>query len=267
MDRTSDMARDERYLRLHGRQWHVVVAIPRPLQATLGRTQFKQSLHTDSLAKAQRLRWPIVAQMQQDIERLQQEVTASGRLAGDDPVLAEALEWRGVTEVDAHLKRRGEDAPDISAFNHRLIEANAKTIEAKHGALKARAFKGIALGVATPLMLHRDQWLAEMKVIPRTRQERETSLRLLETWAKVEGYGTTQDITRRVAGEFAEKQLLGAGLAPKTINREASFGPCSVLVVDGAARALGRGAARQSLAWTLVGVGCGKATRGAERAY
>ena len=215
------MARDERYLRLHGRQWHVVVAIPRQLHAVLGRTQFKQSLHTDSLSKAQRLRWSVVARMQQEIERVLQEVATKGKLRADDPVLAEALELRGVTAADAYWRRKGED-DTLSEVNRRLIETDAKVIEAKHGVLKARAFRGIALGVATPLMLHRDQWLAEMKVIPRTRQERETSLRMLETWAKAEGYSTTEDITRRVSGEFLAKQLIGAGLAAKTIEKRLS---------------------------------------------
>lgn len=149
MDKISDMARDTRYLRLHGRHWHVVVAIPRHLHAVFGRSQFKQSLHTDSLARALRLRWAVVARMQQEIERVQLELAAKGKLAADDPVLAEAYEWREVTEANEHWQRKGEDE-FLSQGTRSLIEADSKVIEAKHGALKARAFRGIALGVATP---------------------------------------------------------------------------------------------------------------------
>lgn len=106
MDRATDMARDTRYLRLHGRHWHVVIAIPRQLHGVLGRSQFKQSLHTDSLTKAQRMRWAVVARMQQETvldflrEGDELVVTRIDRLArsiGDLQHIVDAIREKGAT--------------------------------------------------------------------------------------------------------------------------------------------------------------------------
>jgi hypothetical protein len=60
---------DHRYLeRIKGNRWRVTVSVPKPLHTQLG-TKLKRSLHTSSLRDAQRLRWPIVAELQGIISR------------------------------------------------------------------------------------------------------------------------------------------------------------------------------------------------------
>lgn len=216
------MAKDQRYLRLHRRQWHVVLAVPRPLQAALGRTQFKTSLHTDSLSKARRLRWPVVERMRREIARAEAVRAASSK----DPLVADALEWRALRPEIV-----GEADPDeAQAVYKELIREEAMELakaEGKAGAKpknskRARRFLDFALGTATPLMLYRDQWLNEMDVIPRTRQERRTTLSMLETWAGENDLGALQDITRKAAGDFLAQRLIGAGLAHKSIRKRLS---------------------------------------------
>ena len=205
---------DRRYLQKHGRQWRVVLAVPRDLRDVFGSAQLKRSLKTDSLKQAQRLRWPVVAQMQNDIALARQRRTS-------DPVTAEALEWRDVLKVDEQWVRRGEDS--FLADAHReMITRATETIAATHGHVPATDFCGIALGTTTPLMLHRDQWLAEIDVTPRTRLERKKSLSLIETWAVEHGHRTVESITRREAGEFITAVLIAAGKAPQTMQKRLS---------------------------------------------
>jgi hypothetical protein len=59
--------RDTRYLELHRGKWRVAIAIPRPLHAQLG-TKLKRPLGTSSLRDAQRLRWPVVAELKALVE-------------------------------------------------------------------------------------------------------------------------------------------------------------------------------------------------------
>lgn len=208
------MAKDQQYLRLHRRQWHVVLAVPRPLQAALGRTQFKASLHTDSLSKAQRLRWPVIEGMRREIAGAEAALVASSK----DHLLADAMAWKALRP---ELKGTA-DAKGATVVYEDLITEEAKTRVRDEGPKRARAFLDLALGTATPLMLYRDQWLDEMDVIPRTRQERRTSLSMLEAWAGEHDLRTLQDITRKVAGDFISQRLIGAGLAPKSIGKRLS---------------------------------------------
>lgn len=212
---------DRRYLQKHGRQWRVVLAVPRDLRNVFGSAQLKRSLKTDSLKQAQRLRWPIVAQMQNEIDSARQRRGAEVRLRASDPITADALEWRDVLKTDEQWIRKGEDRFLADAHREMITQA-ADTIGVTNGHALATDFRGIALGTATPLMLHRDQWLAEIDVTPRTRLERKKSLSLLETWAAEHGHRTVESITRREAGEFLTAVLIAAGKAPQTMQKRLS---------------------------------------------
>jgi hypothetical protein len=58
---------DRRFLEQHGTKWRIVVNVPRNLQKAMGKTKLKYTLETDSLAQANRLKWPVIAMLQQQI--------------------------------------------------------------------------------------------------------------------------------------------------------------------------------------------------------
>ncbi|WP_291375072.1 DUF6538 domain-containing protein [Devosia sp.] len=59
---------DKRFLEKHGDQWRVTIAVPRHLHGRLG-TRLKQSLQTDSLTVANRLKWAVIDRLRERIER------------------------------------------------------------------------------------------------------------------------------------------------------------------------------------------------------
>lgn len=223
------MARDTKHLRLHGRHWHVVVAVPRHLKAHFGRSQLEQSLLTDSLSAARRLRGTVVEAFKQEISRANRQYQQASDLAGvpvSDPVVAKALGWRADVQSDDRLRRRDNNSIAVAAVYNELIEGDARTIAQEAGLLAASSFLGIATGTATPLMLHRDEWLAIMAVKPKTVRDRRATLSVFEAWAAEKSYFTVQEINRKVAGDFLAQRLSvspeGRRLDAETINKHLS---------------------------------------------
>jgi hypothetical protein len=88
--------RDTRNLELHGRQWRVVVPVPRSLRKVLGITRLKRGLKTDSLSVALAKRHSVIAELQKET------ADRAARAAGDassNPLWKEALEWQEAVKV------------------------------------------------------------------------------------------------------------------------------------------------------------------------
>ena len=94
MGRSSDA--DRRHLEQHHGQWRVVVAVPRGLHGRLG-TKLKRSLQTDSLAVANRLKWPVIAELKALISNASDD-------SGKNQLMQEAVEM-------ARLRRLARFAP------------------------------------------------------------------------------------------------------------------------------------------------------------
>lgn len=223
------MARDTKHLRQHGRHWQVVVAVPRHLKSILGRSQLEQSLFTDSLSNARRLRGPVVEAFKQEIARAERQAPARGPANGSsttEDVVAAALAMREYVQSDEQLRRR--DNNSIAAahlYNEQILE-DAQAIAQKVGLPAAISFRAIATGTATPLMLHREEWLAVMAVKPKTVRDRKATLALFEAWAKEHRYFTIQEVNRKVAGDFLAQRLSvspeGRRLDAETLNKHLS---------------------------------------------
>jgi hypothetical protein len=79
-------------------KWRVTVAVPRHLRSALG-TRLKRSLRTDSLALANQLKWPIIAELKRTIDE-------ASRGKRGDPLLTEAVEL-------AAMRSMAEDNGDV----------------------------------------------------------------------------------------------------------------------------------------------------------
>lgn len=224
------MSKDTKYLRLHGRSWEVVVAVPRHLKAQFGRSQLVHPLLTDSLTIARRLRGKVVEAFKQEIARANQRhergLDGPRNPVSADPGVAEALGWRDLMRSDERLQERDNNSIAAALVYNELIEQDARALAQGAGLHAARSFLGIATGTATPLMLHRDEWLSVMAVKPKTIRDRRTTLSLFEAWAKENRYFTVQEINRKVAGDFLAQRLSvaanGRRLDSETINKHLS---------------------------------------------
>ena len=70
---------DTRYLELHGRQWRVVVYVPRHLRSVLGKAALRKGLKTDSLKVAQVWRWAALADLRKIIHEAETRAAATAR--------------------------------------------------------------------------------------------------------------------------------------------------------------------------------------------
>lgn len=192
---------DTRHLRLCGLQWHVVVAVPRPLRSIIGQTQLKRSLRTDSLAFAQQLRWPVVQEFKLQLAR-------AGRANGVavDPLTREAIRFNEEIKRDDALIESGALNSELRVSAGELLDDHVSDVIApKFGEAAARKYKAIASGRATPIMLHLEAWLGELTVKEDTKDDHRLAVRELTEWgkAKENNHTTLQDVTQKVAGKFA----------------------------------------------------------------
>lgn len=216
---------DRRWLELKDGKWRVSVAVPRRLHKKLG-TRLKRSLNTDSLAVANRLKWPVVAEFRRQIEE-------AGGTKGKDPLVNEALSL-------AAYRRSVEDDPAELALLSDTITERAHEIAGPPVAeeadpatgqpvvvfdprreKKARQYADIATGRASPLDAHHEAYMAQQHTKARTQADDVRAIGFLKEWCEQEHVTpVVEAITRKVAARFADG--LGAvagGRGAVTLNK------------------------------------------------
>jgi hypothetical protein len=171
--------RDQRYLELHHGSWRVVVGYRHD-----GRViKLRRSLHTASLREAQRLRWPVVAELKAGVP---------------EGLEAEADAWKAALAAYTCEPYDPVDA----ALSDRL-----HAIERQHGSARAEEFAARATGRATPIDTHVDAFLTS-----RGELRADTKARAwggdwgLVGWLKRRGLSPTiQAVDRRLAIQYADE--------------------------------------------------------------
>ena len=217
---------DRRYLELKDGKWRVSIAVPRKLHDALG-TRLKRALDTDSLAIANRLKWPIVAELRQRIDE------ASGSSVTDKTALMkEALsiaEYRR-TESDPELLDHMWDIVIDKAYE---IQGKPLRYEFDHhsGELmpvlereldqQARQYMDIASGKYTPLDIHHASYMSQQHVKARTKADDVRAIALLAEWCRKEQFpAALETMTRKVATRFADGLSATSGhLNAVTLNK------------------------------------------------
>ncbi|MBN8872668.1 MAG: tyrosine-type recombinase/integrase [Rhodospirillales bacterium] len=222
-------ARDMRWMELRGRTFYVVMAVPRPLWARLGgKRRLVKSLGTRDHGIAVARRFAVLAEFQRAIE-------GARTVASTDELTSTALSWRQAlqeSERDGFAAFSGEtpDGRPAGAAQRRefamwtLAEAT-DAIASSRGSEAAEAFENIALGVATPLLLHVDAWLKEGgtkgPLNPRTAAQYRADVTAIAEWAKQSaGVVTVEAFTPTLAGRYVTQELIGKGVHWGTANRK-----------------------------------------------
>ncbi|MBN9433487.1 MAG: integrase [Bosea sp.] len=222
MGRSSDA--DRRHLEQHHGQWRVVVAVPRGLHGRLG-TKLKRSLQTDSLAVANRLKWPVIAELKALISNASDD-------SGKNQLMQEAVEM-------ARLRRLARDDHDIETIDIG-IELRAEEIAGAPVGVgtdddtgreepildPARAriaghYITVARGEATPLDLHHAAYKASLSVKARTLADDDRALDYLTQWCRANHLRpAVEAITPKLAGRFMDDLAsMTKGVSPVTLNK------------------------------------------------
>lgn len=222
MGRSSDG--DTRFLELHGGQWRVTISVPRDLHDRLP-TRLKRSLNTDSLAVANRLKWPVIAELKAEIEKARGEGLKARHIRQGLEMAAMLKAARSDEEREAiidGLYMTGDDlrGPEIG---ERIDEETGepKPVYDPSRERVAGEFMRVALGMVTPVDLHHTAYLASLTVKPRTLADDERAMKYLKAWCQSEGVEPSlQAINRKAAVRFMDAlPSLGEGLTPVTLNK------------------------------------------------
>jgi len=210
---------------MNGGGWRVAIAVPRDLQAAVGKTKLKQTLGTDSLVVANQLKHSVIAQLRASLDEYRKDAPL-------DPLMREAMALRkALAETGrsgpAHDQDRYDAIADAVAMRAEEIQGRAIGVdrgEAEYDTrreTRALAFADIAFGRATPLDLPLPTFLQEKKKWgPRTVADFQRALGYLKEWLRENQYqGSVEAVTRRVAGDFVSDRLAGSGLSSKSINK------------------------------------------------
>lgn len=213
---------DKRFLERHGDQWRVTLAVPRHLHARLG-TRLKQSLQTDSLAVANRLKWAVIQELRDRIE-----LATHGAGKDQAAVLREALlvrkEFRGALDprLEDDIRRSAEMrayeilGPEIAVERD---DDGDYPIYDKQREQLATTYMRVATGAGTPLKLHYPEYLAQLKLNRRTIADDQRGLDYLVAWCrKNDVKDDLSAITTKVAKQFAkELPAMANGIQARTV--------------------------------------------------
>lgn len=190
--------------------------VPRDLQRTLGKTKLKQSLETDSLAEANRLKWAVIPILQSQVDRVRSPETDNGEALRLAALRRRVIEAEGYADgIDMEIEMRAEERagrPIGTDKEGRPIYEPSKDAEATR-------FADIAFGRRTPIDLHRETYLAQLNVKARTAADDKRAMGYLLDWCKREGVASyLETFGKREAVRFTD-WLRADGRSPVTLNK------------------------------------------------
>lgn len=211
---------------MKGGRWRVRVRVSEEARKKIGKSWLKESLGTDSLTDANRLKWPV-------IERLRAQIAVAEGRALESAVEAQAEELRRRREaannqaadfeyaerdwVDTEIAEIAEDlaGPPVS------VDPGGMPIYEPERERRAMLFNDIAKGKLTPLRLPEASFRAEKgkNWQGKTWGKFDLIMNELEQWLRsTKGRATLEVVDRRAVGGFISAMLEKHGWAPKTVN-------------------------------------------------
>ncbi|MEM9403225.1 MAG: site-specific integrase [Pseudomonadota bacterium] len=217
---------ETQYLKQRGQGWYVRIRVPKSLKHILG-TEITRSLKTRSLAEARRLRWPVVAEIKQQIDdAVQLQKTgpsspewvmlktrdlmarvAAGEISPDD---ARDIGLEHILET--HYKASGYE---FDGKGHPVIEDSAADAQI------TAAIKLANTGKITLASSVLDDYLAEKtdSMKARTIQTKRT---IIESFIRYVGDMELPDYTRQMAGNYVTRRMTQRGNSTTTVKNQLS---------------------------------------------
>src|SRR5271163_2699365 len=152
---------DTQHLEFVGRSYRCQMAVPHRLRTIMGKAKLVRSLKTDSLSTANLRKLKVLHDFRKALHDAERKLR--GQL-GQDPLMAEALEWREAFEVE---DRQGDGGPDAPDYVSTALEARYGEIVRTEGEARAEALVKVAVGKQTPISSLIEDWLIERDMKPR----------------------------------------------------------------------------------------------------
>jgi integrase len=193
--------KNPQYLQKRRRVWYAVLEIPKSIRPKFGgKARFVQSLKTDSLSEAERLKWSLIGQWKADIE-----AAKSGKQSHKLEPSALAHE---LTQGQEH------DSSEMRDIRQGFISDQAWELHEKDPNA-AQAFIKIAHGESVPTSKYIEDWLATVKNEPKTVDMKRSDVRRLS-----EKFKYTHDIDNRQVKRWVHNLQNGElRLSANTIGR------------------------------------------------
>ena len=215
---------NKQFLERHGDRWRVVVSVPRRLHKVLG-TKLKRSLPTDSLSVANKVKWAVVQELKDEIDR------ASGK---DPTEYAQVM--REAVKVRAELATmNGKQEDDERRFiAERATEILGAPIATMHddetGPIPsfdkgrealARTYMAVAQGNAVPIYAFFSDYRSSLTVKARTANDLDRGMARLHKWMVAQEIpDDLRAVTTKVAKTFTESLAkFDGGLKPATVSK------------------------------------------------
>ncbi|MBN9441418.1 tyrosine-type recombinase/integrase [Bosea sp. (in: a-proteobacteria)] len=220
-------SRDTSFLEWHGGRWRVVIAVPRELHHRLG-SKLKQSLRTDSLSQANRVKGPVIKALRAKIEHARSEI-----LAKSDSQMEKARKLRdsrhdhpSPENVAAIMEIVEEETDRILGRPLTYIDADEDdsfwppkipVYDPRNIAL-ADEFRAVVLSNGTPIDRHHKEYMATLTVSFRTRADDNRALQYLMEWCAKEGI---RPVVEELRPKHAAKFALEMGPKPERSGEDA----------------------------------------------
>ncbi len=192
--------------------WHIILEVPPSLRPVMGKKRLVKSTRTREEALARVRRHTILAELRGRVERARPNLGQ----AGDSSLTGQALGWRRDLAADL-------DPHDRASLEIAVVD-QAERLEPVIGFAAAKSFVDVALGHATPLTHHLEEWLAQTTYKDRQKADVRNSFEKLAAWLASRDLGSTlETVTDRMASTYVAEAMVNAGMNPKTANKHMSF--------------------------------------------
>lgn len=211
------------HLQRRRRRWYAILGIPQDVRRHFGgKRMLVQSLQTESLTEAERLKLPVIAGWKAAIEEAR--TGQPSRVKQD--MIAQALQWRGELEaakggkgvLTAYDAETGEEWEQWSEYEtlSGLLDDHVQDLE-RDDPEKGRTFAKVVKGETLPTTHHLEAWLGSLRNESKTLFEKRKAV---EWFA--EDFPFTHLVERAKIRTWAHRLDADKGLAPATIGKRLS---------------------------------------------
>lgn len=204
------------YLMKKHNTWFAVLNVPPKLRKAMGRTRFRKSLETSSLADANRLKYAHIAEWKRQID-----LQAKGMPDKFAKIREEFITLRQhIAEApDRWVDDQGREVNWRKELISDMLE-RASEVADEHGDRVGTQMKMIALSKATFIKDTYGQWLAQFEGTGQTKMQHETAVKRYLSFAGETA--TIEETSRKRTGEYVNSLLATSGLSRRTIQRHCS---------------------------------------------
>jgi integrase len=183
------------YIELRANLFYATLIIPKDVRNTLGKMKFIKSLGTANKREACIRAAPLIALWKTQIDE------ARGNKGA---VANEALRWKSYLDTASGVQ---QDILEDSLRDKAISMVNDV------GEAKASDFYNVAMGLSTPLNSHYDKWIAQITLVPKTKDQ---TIKDVDIFLK--RFTTIEQVTKQGAKKWIDEILL-AGHSTGTANR------------------------------------------------